>query len=100
MSDEPNWKQMAKDMIHFAQMYHPLPWHIEEDWSSEVTDAKGHIVCKTSTHFAQQIIDEANRHDHEMKEFNAQFELEMAQADVEEAAEKLKKLKKPKKVKK
>lgn len=86
MTTEPNYKQMARDMIHYAMMYHPLPWRIEEDWTSEVTAADGTIVCKSAGTYAQAIIDEAERMDQESKAFEKEFELELTLDDDNQAS--------------
>lgn len=50
---------------------HPLPWRIEEDWTAEVQDADGALVCKFSQQHRQQaarFIHYAEEHAKRMKE--------------------------------
>lgn len=36
---------------------HPLPWRIEQDWTTEVVASDGHIVAKCSAEDAQKVIE-------------------------------------------
>lgn len=41
-----DWKQIADELLFQQMQDHPLPWHIEHDWTYEVTAADGHIIAK------------------------------------------------------
>ena len=54
-------------MLLGAILEHPLPWRVEQDWTSEVTDADGTIVVKCQTaEEARAIIDLTVRLDDEL----------------------------------
>lgn len=40
--------QVARDVVFRRMLEHPLPWHVERDWTHEVIAADGAIVAKCS----------------------------------------------------
>ncbi len=59
---EVPFQQMATDLIRCAMLFHPLPWRIEEDWSTEVTSGDGYVIAKCAGPVAAEaIIREAER---------------------------------------
>lgn len=40
---------IARRMISFQLLYHPLPWAVVEDWTFEVTAKDGTVIVKTPT---------------------------------------------------
>lgn len=46
---KPTWKRIASHFILEKLHDHPLPWRIEQDWTSEVTAADGTTIVKCMT---------------------------------------------------
>lgn len=49
--------ELARWLVRPLIDQHPLPWHLEVDWTAEVTDAAGTVVIKLpSAHLAEELI--------------------------------------------
>lgn len=60
-------RDALRRMVQYAMLSHPLPWHIEEDWTKEVSAADGFIIVKCMTMAeAATIIREAEEYQAEM----------------------------------
>ena len=70
-----DYERMAWYLVSEFLLKHPLPWHIEQDWTLEVIDSNGNIVIKCMSYAdAQAIVDEAIRLDDEKIAFETTFE--------------------------
>lgn len=65
-------------LIFDKLLNHPLPWTPEQDWTIEVTDAKGRIVLKCINYAeANELIDLATQLDKELRDTRAEMEAEI-----------------------
>ena len=62
-------------LVHHLMTGHPMPWHLEIDWTVEVTDSKGEIVIKCMhVDEANEIIELATALAVEDSKFREEFE--------------------------
>jgi len=60
---------------------HPLPWRLEQDWTTEVVALDGHIVAKCSAEDAQKVIEWAESMKEKMDQVAEEIENELLEMD-------------------
>lgn len=50
------WRRLCRELVFQNMLQHPLPWRVEQDWTSEVLASDGYCIAKCSAVDAKEVV--------------------------------------------